>query len=218
MPSRLPSVSWLATERDKLAHFTVLLDVATSTRGHAPSRLRHRRRDVRPVFPDKLPIGMQTTAGAHLRLSRDARRPGGLPGVSASPRRAPAGARTWAIRLRSRASSARPRRHTKRRGSRNSAVRSALHRRRTPVVLRARDGRLAANRDQADRKRYLQAPRAFGAPRYRVLYRAGSARARASSMRRVHRCWPTPSPRHRPVETQILAHPYLHLSSLVGTA
>jgi len=83
-----------------------------------------------------------------------------------------------------------------------------------------RDGRLAAsNRDQADRKRYLQASRAFSAPRYRVLYRAwlreGASVVDATCSPALADAISRGTGR---LEAQVLARPYLHLSSLVGTS
>ena len=72
---------------------------------------------------------------------------------------------------------------------------------------------------QAQDARFLRAQQAFGSPRFRALYRAWLGKGRPCSMTRDHPCWLTRSltvPGQ--VEWHVLAHRYLHLSSLVGTA
>ena len=82
--------TWLATEQDKLTHFTLTHRIP---RQDLPS-LTFRSEDTETVryFPDKLPIGVDREGGVHLRLCGDAARTGRLSGLPGTPRRTAADA------------------------------------------------------------------------------------------------------------------------------
>ena len=214
-----PTIAWLATERDKIAHFTRLLgtrllreELPSLTFG-GPGKTTVR------YFPDKMPIGVdpdgRTLVFAYLVkraspidfrafLQRHAELLRALP--------------YWRIRLLF------PTHLKDAERVYLAAFRQELA---TPLRLSTVDelrwyfGHEAelGNLSGPDGIRLALARRAFGAPRYRVLYRAWLREGR-----RVVDATGSPVLADAvergtgQVECQILTHPYLHLSTLVGTA
>jgi hypothetical protein len=215
-------VTWLATERDKVVHFTHLLHSRIE-----PEELPHLtfgsgETKTTRYFPDKLPIGVVADAGTHVftyLVNRDLpvdfrqflHRHAAL--FRALPR--------WTIRLlvpihlkdaaqqydaawrEEFASPLRP--------STADELRWYFEERRR---LNERPGAGGAG----DQARYGRARDAFGAPRYRVLYRSW-----------LRQGAPVLGPLVSPVlgdaiargtgrlETHLLPHPYLHLATLVAS-
>lgn len=214
-----PTIDWLATERDKIAYFTRLLgtrllrDELPHLAFGAPGKTTVR------YFPDKMPIGVdresRTMVLAYLVkrappidfrafLQRHAELLRALP--------------YWKIRLLFPA-------HFK---DAEDAYRAAFRQElATPLRLSTVDElrwyfeRKSAHADVsgADGIRLAHARRAFGAPRYRVLYQVWLREGR-----RIVDATGSPVLADAvqrgtgQVECQVLTHPYLHLSALVGTA
>jgi hypothetical protein len=216
-------MTWLATERDKLAHFTLLLKSRIS-REELPHLTfgRDAAKTVR-YFPDRQPIGVHTDGRIHVftyLVNRDVpvdfrqflRRHSAL--LRAVPR--------WTVRLLV------PRHLADVVGLYESAWREELA---SPLRLSTAEElrwyfeqrrRLTEEKGASngqDEARYIRARDAFAAPRYRVLYRSwlkhgpsalsevvspvlGDAIARGTGR----------------LETCELPHPYLHLAPLVTTA
>lgn len=216
-------VTWLATERDKLAHFTLLLksrvdrdELPHLTFGTGSSKTTR-------FFPDRLPIGVLADGRTHVftyLMNRDVpvdfrpflRRHAPL--LRALPR--------WRMRLLV------PRHLADVVGVYEAAWREEFG---SPLRLstadelrwyfeqRCRLGETTGRSNGHDEVRYARAREAFAAPRYRVLYRSwlrlgpsvlhevvspvlADAMARGTGQ----------------LETQALSHPYLHLAPLVTTA
>ncbi|MDP3720074.1 MAG: hypothetical protein Q8T13_20120 [Acidobacteriota bacterium] len=212
-------LDWLATEQDKLAHFTRMF--GTTIRREELPRLVFGEppRTTTRYFPDKLPIGVSSdgqvrvftflVTGDDARdfrkfLQRHAELLRGLP--------------AWRVRLLIPAHLA-PARQVY-----LSAFQQELL---SPMRLSAaaelqwlfEAQRTGANDSAADQERLLRARLAFGTPRFRLLYRrwrnegAGalsdlSSPALADAMARGT----------GKVEAHVLPHPYFHLRTLVGTA
>ena len=212
-------------ERDKLAHFCGLLRARAATRRSCPTSpsATASRRCVR-YFPDKLPIGVADDGREHifgylvtraapvdfraflLRHAELLRALGRwtlrlwIPGHFREAR----AAYEWAWKQEF-ANPLRPSTADELRWFFATASRAS-----TPPLP------TIATRD---RKRYAQARRAFSAPRYRVLYRAwlreGGRVIDATSSPALADAITRGAGR---LEAQVLARPYLHLSSLVGTS
>ena len=216
-------LTWLATERDKLAHFTILLG-AQFRREELPQLTFGQEGSVTVrYFPDKLPIGLDPDGRTHVFLYLVTRsapvdfraflfRHAEV--LRALPR--------WTIRL------VIPPHFEKATEAYVSAWRQELA---APLRLstveelrwffeqqRARSEG-APQAIAADPARYAQARLAFSAPRFRVLYRiwlregspaldATASPALADAISRGT-AW---------IESHVLPRAYLHLSPLVGTA
>jgi hypothetical protein len=216
-------MTWLATERDKLAHFTLLLksrvdrdELPHLTFGTSASKT------VR-YFPDKLPIGVDADGRTHVftyLVNRDVPvdfRPflhRHAPLLRALPR--------WQVRLLV------PRHLADAVGLYEAAWREELG---SPLRLSTADElrwyfehrrRLAeakAGSNGHDEMRYARARDAFGAPRYRVLYRSWLKHGPAALKQVASPVLADSITRGTgQLETQMLAHPYLHLAPLVTTA
>jgi hypothetical protein len=218
-----PDITWLATERDKLTHFTLLLKSRLS-RDELPHLTfgTDAAKTVR-YFPDRLPIGVDTDGQTHVftyLVNRD------VP-VDFRPflRRHSAlfrGLPRWTVRLLV------PRHLAEAVDLYEAAWREELA---SPLRLstaeelrwyferrrRLADGEAGSNgRDGA---RYSRARDAFGAPRYRVLYRSWLAHGPSALNDVVSPVLADAITRATGrLETCELSHPYLHLAPLVTTA
>lgn len=211
-------IEWLATERDKVAHFTRLFGTAMRhsefpqlTFGAPPFTTTR-------FFPDKLPIGVPANGprvftylvkrsspiefrdflNRHMELLR------ALP--------------AWRLRLLIPAHFARSSQ------TYEAAIRDEFL---SPLRLSAVDelrwyfetkssGR---NISDADRERFARAARAFDAPRYRALYRRWIELGPASLYTLSSSSLADAIERGiGEVEFHVLQHPYFHLRSFVGTA
>jgi hypothetical protein len=214
-----PKVEWLATERDKLAHFTRTLgtsfrrlDLPHLTFGEAP-------RTTTRFFPDKLPIGLAANGDRTIFtflitrsspvdfrafLHRHAELLRALP--------------SWRLRLLipSHLAGA-PEAFT-------SALREELLSPLRLAAARELEWFFAARSDASPRaadeqERFERARRAFDAPRYWMLYRRWRAEGR-SALDAVSSSALSDAINRGTgkVECHVLPHPYFHLHSLVGTA
>lgn len=214
-------VTWLATERDKLAHFTMLLKSRLDR-----DELPHLKfgPDGAPTvryFPDRLPVGVHADGVTHVftyLVNRDVpvdfraflRRHAPL--LRALPR--------WRVRLLV------PRHLADVVDLYEAAWREELGsplRLSTAEELRwyfERRQQLAASRpDGHDESRYARARDAFGAPRYRVLYRTWLRHGPSALSELVSPVLADAIARGAgQLETHVLSHPYLHLAPLVATA
>lgn len=212
-------LDWLATEQDKLAHFTRMF--GTTIRREELPRLVFGEppRTTTRYFPDKLPIGVSSdgqvrvftflVTGDDARdfrkfLQRHAELLRGLP--------------AWRVRLLIPAHLA-PARQVY-----LSAFQQELL---SPMRLSAaaelqwlfEAQRTGANDSAADQERLLRARQAFGTPRFRLLYRrwrnegAGALSDLSSPVLADAMARGTGK-----VEAYVLPHPYFHLRTLVGTA
>jgi len=218
-----PEISWLATERDKLAHFTVLLRTRLQ-RDELP-HLTFRSGDKATVryFPDKLPIGVEAGGGEHVftyLVTRAApvdfraflHRHSDL--MQALP--------AWSLRLLI------PMHFRETSDAYVSAWRQEFA---SPLRLstadelrwffeqqRKRQDGSSSGKGEDD-SRYAKACRAFAAPRYRVLYRSWLRTGAKAIDGTVSPVLADAIQRGTGrIECHVLPHPYLHLSSLVGTA
>lgn len=205
--------TWLATERDKFAHFTLTHRIA---RADLPS-LTFRAEDAESVryFPDKLPIGLSRDGGYSFMylLTQDVPIDfrGFLERHAELWRALPA----WTIRLLVPA-------HM------NGAV---------PLYEAAFDEHLAsplrpsvvadlrwyfeARRagPKGSNERFDQAARAFGAPRFQAMYRAWTERGdRVLDAALSPTLADAIARKTGSLDCYVLAHRYLHLALLVGTA
>lgn len=213
------NVTWLATEREKVSHFTLLLrsrlnpeELPHLAFGKGPSKtLRY--------FPDKLPIGVQKD-GRHVftyLVNRHApvdfrpflHRHAEL--LKALPR--------WTMRLLV------PGHLAESAALYETAWSEEFGRPLRPSTANELrwyfDERrhLESGGQPHDEPRFERARQAFGAPRYRVLYRSWQ-RHGASVLTNVVSPVLADAVTRRTgeLETQMLAHPYLHLAPLVTTA
>jgi hypothetical protein len=216
-------VAWLATERDKLAHFTVRL--GTGFRREDLPHLTFGERGTSTVryFPDRLPIGVDPDGRTHVfayLVTRSApvdfraflHRHAEL--LRALPR--------WIVRLLI------PPHLTPATEAYVSACRQELASPLRPATaadlawffecLRSESGG-ATHALTSDAERLARARRAFGAPRFRSLYRAwlrqGSSAVDATTSPVLADAIQRGTGR---IECRFLPRAYLHLSSLVGTA
>ena len=216
-------VSWLATERDKLAHFSLLL------RSRLPQdALPHltfgsgTRTSVR-YFPDKLPIGIADDSREHVfgyLVTRAA--PVDFRAFLQRHAELLRALGSWTVRLWV------PAHLRDTRAVYEAAWRQELA---SPLrsstadelqwFFRQRRARWAAPDGAHEREpdRYVCARRAFSAPRYRVLYRAwlreGAGVIDATSSPVLADAISRGTGRF---EAHLLARPYLHLSPLVATS
>jgi hypothetical protein len=218
-----PDITWLATERDKLTHFTLLLKSRIS-RDELPQLTfgTDAAKTVR-YFPDRQPIGVHTDGRTHVftyLVNRD------VP-VDFRPflRRHAAllrGVPRWTVRLLV------PPHLADAVGLYEAAWREELA---SPLRLstaeelrwyfeqrhRLADGKAGSNGH--DEARYTRARDAFGAPRYRVLYRSWLEHGPSALTDVVSPVLADAIARGTGrLETCELSHPYLHLAPLVTTA
>jgi hypothetical protein len=216
-------MTWLATECDKLAHFTLLLKSRLN-----PDELPHlmfgdgASKTVR-YFPDKLPIGVAQSGGAHLfayLVNRSVpvdfrpflRRHAAL--FRALPR--------WTIGLlvpKHLAEFVRLYEAAWREELASPLRLSTVDELRWYFEERRRRAEATGGSNGPDEGRYARARDAFGAPRFRVLYRSwlqhgpGVLNDVASPVLTDAIARGTGQ-----LETQMLPHAYLHLAPLVTTA
>lgn len=216
-------VAWIATERDKVAHFTLLLGT-TLQRDELPHLTfgDGHEKTVR-YFPDKLPIGIAADGRTHLFpylvtraapvdfrafLHRHAELLRALP--------------SWTVRLLI------PAHFSESTDSYVAAWRQELATPLRPSIadeLRwffeqqkiLRDGDSAAGEEET--ARLVQARAAFASPRFSVLYRSWLRDGRSAIDATVSPVLADAIKRGSGrVECQVLPRRYLHLSPLVGTA
>jgi hypothetical protein len=205
--------TWLATEQDKLTHFTLTHRIP---RQDLPS-LIFRAQDTETVrsFPDKLPIGVDRE-GEYTFLYV-VTRPGPVDFRAFLERHAELlrTLRAWTIRL------VIPPHFTSVAGVYRAAFREQLAMPLRPINLDDLRWYFHARRapHQGSDERLDQAARAFGAPRYRVLYRAWLERGDPVLDATLSPVLADKIERRAGLlECYVLPHQYLHLSSLVGTA
>ena len=217
-----PEMTWLGTERDKLAHFTPL--VHHRLRREELPNLTFVSGDKKTVryFPDKLPIGVGAD-GSHVftyLVNRSApvdfrafiHRHGEL--LRALP--------TWTIRLLV------PNHLIEASSAYESAWREELG---TPLRLstadelrwyfeeRRRMEEASSNSTLQGDARFVRAQKAFAAPRFRALYRSWLRHGPSVLDGTVSPVLSDAIARRTgQVESHVLAHQYLHLASLVTTA
>lgn len=211
-------VTWLATEHDKLAHFTVTTRLAREQlpqlvfRSDTSQTVRH--------FPDKLPIGISADGRTHLFLYGVHRSTPGdfrvflfrhAPLLRTLPR--------WTIRLLI------PPHLEEAAPTYQRACEEELAVRLAPSTVEELRWFFDQRRNApesgtpADAERYRRARRVFGAPRYRVLYRqwltAGDQLIDALLSPVLSDAIVRGTGR---IETHVLTRHYHHLSPLVGTS
>lgn len=218
-----PDITWLATERDKVEHFSLRV-------GHLLHRDEFPYLDfgnagatTTRYFPDRLPIGVDPDHHGHVFLYLVTRR---VP-VDFRPfllrhadlfRALP----KWTLRLLV------PAHFTEAADAFLSAARQELAAPLRSSVVdelrwyfneRQRINGSDDNSRSVDPARYQRVRRAFGAPRYRVLYRTwtrvGDRAVNALQSRVLADALERKTGR---IEHQSMPRPYLHLSPLVGTA
>lgn len=217
------SLRWLATEREKLEHFS--LTMGNILRREEFPKLVFGAGDAVTVryFPDRLPVGVEPGGNVYVFLYL-VTRPAPLDFRAFLQRHAELlrALPSWRVRLLV------PRHLAKAQPAYRAAFQQELAAPLRPAVVddlrwffeeRQRLPVLGDARESRDPDRFERVSRAFGAPRYRRLYRAwrgdgprvldsltsgvlADALARGSGR----------------LETEVLARQYLHLSSLVGTA
>ena len=214
-----PQVTWLATEHDKLAHFTL---TARLRRDELPQLVfRNETSQTIRYFPDKLPIGLHSDGRTYVFLYVVHR---AAPGdfrvflyrqatlLRSLPR--------WTVRL-----LIPPHLHDvaavyQRTCEEELGVRLApdtVEELRWYFHQRRQAGTDPTN--LTDERRYRRARRAFGAPRYRVLYRHWLLTGEPLINALLSPVLPDAITRGTgQVETHVLTRPYHHLSPLVGTA
>ena len=218
-----PSVTWLATAPDKMAHFSGLLKSRLAQEEMPRLVFGNGRQKTVRYFPDKVPVGVSDQGRHHIfgyLVTRAA--PVDFRAFLLRHAELLRALGRWVIRLWL------PTHFRQAEGIYHAAWKQefgAPLRISTADELRwyfaMRRGGLATTSSphDSDRKRYLQARRAFGAPRYRVLYRAwlreGSRVVDATCSPALAEAIDRGEGR---LETEILARSYLHLSSLVGTS
>lgn len=216
-------LQWLATERDKLAHFTILLGTGFRREDLPHLTFGENGKTTVRYFPDKVPIGLDADGRTHVfvyLVTRSApvdfraflHRHAEL--LRALPR--------WTVRLLIPSHFA----------NAADAYVSACHQElasplRPSVVDELRwffERRRTSSEDTqtlhgSDAARYEQARLAFSAPRFGALYRAWLRQGASALDATVSPVLADTITRGAGrVECHALAHPYLHLSPLAGTA
>jgi hypothetical protein len=216
-------ITWLATERDKVEHFSLRLAKVLRREELPHLEFGEGERTTVRYFPDRLPIGVESDAAGHVFLYLVTR----LAPVDFRPflhrhaellRALP----RWTIRLLA------PTHFAHAVAAHVSAARQELAAPLRPVVVdelrwyfRERERIVARGGlgSASDPLRFGRLARAFGAPRYRVLFRTwrrlGDSVLSGLTSRTLADAMERQTGR---VESQILPRPYLHLSPLVGTA
>ena len=205
--------TWLATEQDKLTHFTLTHRIP---RQDLPS-LTFRSEDSETVryFPDKLPIGVDLE-GAYTFIYI-VTRPGPVDFRAFLERHAELlrALRTWTIRLLV------PRHFARVLGVYRAAFREQLAMPLRPVNLDDLRWYFQARQapSRSSEERFDQAARAFRAPRFRALYRAWLERGEPVLDATLSAVLADKIERQvGQLECHVLPHHYLDLSPLVGTA
>lgn len=218
-----PDVSWLATEREKVTHFTLLLSSRLDRDDLPHLTFVGRAATTVRFFPDKLPIGVRpdglspvftylvnraTPVDFRAFLHRHVEL------LRALPR--------WTVRLLV------PGHLADAVSAYESAWREELAAPLRPSTAeelrwyfdqRRRLDRERAQLDEHDEARYVRARDAFGAPRFRRLYRTWLRGGPAVMNEVVSPVLADAITRGAgQLETQVLPHPYLHLAPLVTTA
>lgn len=216
-----PDLTWLATERDKIAHFTTQLGGRLSRDAYPHLTFGEGTATTVRYFPDKLPIGLDAEGRIHVfcYLVVD---PNGTRDFRAFLHRHAELLRAmpvWAIRLLV------PQHLTPALVRYRHAFRDELITPLSPPTVeelrwyfRERTSS-PANRQSGGSVRYQGARQAFATPRYRALYRAwvrtGDHVLDAARSPVLADAVTRGSGR---LETYVLPHRYLHLLPLVGTA
>jgi hypothetical protein len=205
--------TWLATEQDKLTHFTLTHRIP---RQDLPS-LTFRSEDSETVryFPDKLPIGVDLE-GAYTFIYI-VTRPGPVDFRAFLERHAELlrALRAWTIRLLV------PRHFARVLGVYRAAFREQLAMPLRPMNLDDLRWYFHARQapSQTSEERFDQAARAFRAPRFRALYRAWLERGEPVLDATLSAVLADKIERQvGQLECHVLPHHYLDLSPLVGTA
>ena len=205
--------TWLATEQDKLTHFTLTHRIP---RQDLPS-LTFRSEDSETVryFPDKLPIGVDLE-GAYTFIYI-VTRPGPVDFRAFLERHAELlrALRAWTIRLLV------PRHFARVLGVYRAAFREQLGMPLRPVNLDDLRWYFQARQapSRSSEERFDQAARAFRAPRFRALYRAWLERGEPVLDATLSAVLADKIERQvGQLECHVLPHHYLDLSPLVGTA
>ena len=214
--------TWLATENDKLAYFSLSLGTRLQRHEYPHLAFGEGARKVVRYFPDKLPIGVDRNYGRRhlfLYLVTD-ERPGDFRMFLLRHAELLRAVPAWTLRIaRAAAASEGPSRCMSRSSARSSPARCVP---RTVEELRwfFRERAQAAQAGPAAAdSRFREALRTFGAPRFRGLYRAWQRHGDPV-------LWAAQSPVLRDkfargearVEIVCLSRQYLHLASLVATA
>lgn len=209
-----PERTWLATEQEKLKHFTLTHRVPR--RDLPVLTFRADDAETARYFPDKLPIAVERASGSYTFLylvTRDLpvdfrtflERHAEL--LRALPQ--------WTVRLLV------PRHKAETIPLYQEAFREQLAMPLNPGLLEELRWYFHARRDgfRGPDERFDQAARAFGAPRFQALYRAWRERgervldATLSPVLADHVAWGTGR-----LDTHVLPHSYIRLFPLVGTA
>ena len=205
--------TWLATEQDKLTHFTLTHRIP---RQDLPS-LTFRSEDSETVryFPDKLPIGVDLE-GAYTFIYI-VTRPGPVDFRAFLERHAELlrALRAWTIRLLV------PRHFARVLGVYRAAFREQLAMPLRPTNLDDLRWYFHARQapSRSSEERFDQAARAFRAPRFRALYRAWLERGEPVLDATLSAVLAEKIERQvGQLECHVLPHHYLDLSALVGTA
>jgi len=216
-------ITWLATERDKVTHFTRLFH-SRIDREELP-HLTFGRADAKTTryFPDKLPIGVHSDGGTYVftyLVNRDLPvdfrpflyRHAGL--FRALPR--------WTIRLLvplHLADATAPYEAAWREEFASPLRLSTADELRWYFEERRRLEQGSGTTTSVDQARYARARDAFGAPRYRVFYRTWLRQGPTALRELVSPVLADAIARRTgQLETQVLRHPYLHLAPLVTTS
>ena len=205
--------TWFATEEDKLTHFTLRHRIP---RQDLPS-LTFRSEDAETVryFPDKLPIGVDQE-GAYTFLYV-VTRPGPVDFRAFLERHAELlrTVKTWTIRL------LMPGHFARAAKTYHTAFREQLATPLRPTNVEDLRWYFASRHPQTRRhdERFDQLERAFRAPRFRALYRAWLERGEPVLDATLSPALADKIERGTGrLECHVLAHQYLHLLPLVGTA
>jgi hypothetical protein len=212
-----PDITWMATEREKVAHFTRDTRLRPEDLPHL--RFGNERATTIRYFPDKLPIGVEPDHRTHVFLYLVTRRlPIDFRAFLYRHAEILRTLRAWRIRLLV------PRHLTGAVPQYEAALHDELA---TPLQASTLDelkwffeqrrrGSLNAAVAEA---RYQRAEEVFSTPRFRVLYRTWSRYGDAALYSTLSLVLADAIAQHQgSLECHVLPHPYQHLASLVGTA
>jgi hypothetical protein len=212
-----PDITWMATEREKVAYFTRETLLRPQDLPHL--RFGNDRGTTVRYFPDKLPIGIEPDHRTHVFVYLVTRRlPGDFRAFLHRHAEVLRTLTTWRIRLLV------PRHLTGAVPQYEAALHDELA---TPLQSETLDElkwffeqrRRGATGPAIAEARLQRAEQAFSTPRFRVLYRTWMRYGDAA-------LYATLSPvladaiaqRHGELECHVLPHPYQHLAGLVGTS
>jgi len=206
--------NWLATEQEKVAHFTLRLPVArqdlpqTTYRGTDSETTRY--------FPDKLPVAVDQDGRTHVFMYLVTRpEPGDFRGFLERHAELLRAVPSWSIRLLV------PRHFTGALPAYQLAFQEQVASPLRPIVLDELRWYFHARRDGANaaEERFHHAVGAFGAPRFAALYRAWLERGEPVLDATLSPTLMDAIGRGAGgLDCHVLAHRYLHLLPLVGTA